>query len=161
MSGATPGSRRNRWALSFADLALLLLGFFVMLQASGGRRDDMVAAVGRQFGAVRTEPDLALRATALFEPGEALLSAEGKRRLTAIAARLASDTGKVELRSQGSDPVRQRFDQWDLAAARLGAVARALRAGGVADGRLLLRGLDQVEMAGAKGQVIHIVVVAR
>ena len=43
-------ARRSRWALSFADLLLLLLGFFVMLQASGQRRDAMLAQVRQQFG---------------------------------------------------------------------------------------------------------------
>lgn len=129
-----------------------------MLQASGGRRDDMIAAVNQQFGAQAPQPDIALRAAALFEPGEALLSAAGKRQLAEIAGRLAAQTGKVELRSRGTDPARQRFDQWDLAAARLGAVARALRAGGIVEGRLVLRGLDQAEATDAKGQIIHIVV---
>lgn len=31
----TVAARRNRWAVSFADLLLLLLAFFVLLQASG------------------------------------------------------------------------------------------------------------------------------
>src|SRR3546814_12506050 len=44
------GVRRSRWALSFADLLLLLLGFFVMLHASGQRRDVMLAQVRQQFG---------------------------------------------------------------------------------------------------------------
>ena len=43
--------RRNRWALSFADLALLLLGFFVLLQASNGRQREVVSGVAQQFGA--------------------------------------------------------------------------------------------------------------
>lgn len=161
MSAASSEPRRNRWAISFADLALLLLGFFVLLQASGGRRDAMVAAVGRQFGASRPQPDIALPAATLFEPGEALLRVEGRRRLTAIAARMAPGAGAIELRSDGSDPARQRFDRWDLAAARLGAVARVLREGGIADRRLMLRGLDQADMAEGKGQTIHIVVTSR
>ncbi|MCC4232840.1 hypothetical protein LL253_09065 [Sphingobium soli] len=36
-----PLVRRNRWAISFADLLLLLLAFFVLLQASGSRRGAM------------------------------------------------------------------------------------------------------------------------
>ena len=56
MSAAMAGSRRNRWALSFADLMLLLVGYFVLLQASGGQRNDMIASVGQQFGAQAPSP---------------------------------------------------------------------------------------------------------
>ena len=62
----------------------------------------------------------------------------------------------MEIRSQGADPRRQRFDEWDLAAARLGAVARALEAQGVARDRLLIRGLDQAEDQAGQGQWIRI-----
>lgn len=46
----TAVARRNRWAVSFADLLLLLLAFFVLLQASGARRDVVLAGVAQQFG---------------------------------------------------------------------------------------------------------------
>ncbi|MET0370785.1 MAG: flagellar motor protein [Sphingobium sp.] len=156
MSAGAAGSRRNRWALSFADLTLLLLGYFVLLQASGGHRDEMIASVSRHFGAQAPAPAIELRATDLFERGEALLSLDGRHRLAAVARRFAHRAGTVELRSTGSDPVHQRFDQWDLAAARLGAVARALRADGIDGRRVILRGLDQADSKDGKGQVIRI-----
>ena len=151
------GARRSRWALSFADLLLLLLGFFVMLQAGGQRRDAMLAEVRQQFGGrpARQAPDI--RASDLFLPGEALLTPAGEARLAALAGRFSASPGRVEVSSRGSDPARQRFDSWDLAAARLGAVARALKGGGIGGDRLIIRGLDQLDGAAGRGQIIRII----
>ena len=148
--------RRNRWAVSFADLLLLLLAFFVLLQASGARRDVVLAGVAQQFGGRATRQGVELRAADLFVPGEALLTGQGHARLVAIARPMASDPGGIEIRSRGSDRARQRFDDWDLAAARLGAVARALKQAGIAQDRLLIRGLDQSDGKSGQGQVIRI-----
>ncbi|WP_242125189.1 flagellar motor protein MotB [Sphingobium sp. Sx8-8] len=150
------GARRSRWALSFADLLLLLLGFFVMLQAGGQRRDAMLAQVRQQFGGRAMAQATEIAASELFVPGEALLTPLGEARLTRVAQRFAGDQGRLEISSQGSDPGRQRFDSWDLAAARLGAVARALKDRGVDRHRIVLRGLDQLDGAAGKGQVIRI-----
>lgn len=148
--------RRSRWAISFADLLLLLLGFFVLLQASGQRRDAMLAEVRQQFGGRAMRSGVELRAGELFLPGEALLSDKGKIRLARLAAELRSGREGLEIRSQGTDPVRERFDEWDLAAARLGAVARELKAEGLVGDRLVIRGLDQLDGGTGKGQVIRI-----
>jgi len=150
------GARRSRWAISFADLLLLLLGFFVMLQASGQRRDAMLAQVRQQFGGRALARATEMRASELFLPGEALLTLAGEARLAALAGRFASSRTRLEISSQGTDPGRQRFDSWDLAAARLGAVARALKGHGVGRNRLVIRGLDQLDGASGKGQVIRI-----
>ncbi len=149
-------TRRNRWAISFADLLLLLLAFFVLLQASGQRRDVMLAGLSQQFGGRAMRQGVELRAAELFVPGEALLTEAGRARLTAVARRFARESGGVEVRSHGTDAARQRFDDWDLAAARLGAVARALRTDGIAGDRLAIRGLDQAEGKGRQGQIIRI-----
>jgi flagellar motor protein MotB len=158
---ASPAARRNRWVVSFADLLLLLLAFFVLLQASGSRRDAMLARISQQFGGRAMAQGMELRAADLFEPGEALLSAAGRARLATLAHDFAKQSGGVEIRSHGSDPSRRRFDQWDLAAARLGAVARALQADGIAQDRLLIRGLDQAEGKPGQGQMIRIAPGAR
>lgn len=161
MTGAAAASsaataRRNRWAVSFADLLLLLLAFFVLLQASGSRRDAMLAQVSRQFGGRPMAQGVDLRAADLFAPGEALLTPAGDARLGDVARRFGKGAGGVDIRSHGTDPSRQRFDEWDLAAARLGAVARALKADGIAQDRLLIRGLDQADGQSGQGQVIRI-----
>ena len=155
MASAT-AARRNRWAVSFADLLLLLLAFFVLLQASGSRRDAMLSQVSQQFGGRAMRQGVELRAADLFVPGDALFSQAGRAQLAAVARRFADEPGRLEVRSDGSDRGRQRFDDWDLAAARLGAVARALRMNGIAQDRLLIRGLDQGDDKAGQGQLIHI-----
>ncbi len=163
MSGLPPASiqpRRARWALSFADLALLLLGFFVLLQASGGRQDQALRGIGAQFGASASLLDINLPLSPLFLPGEALLSPEGRRRLIAAALPLVRQGGILEIQSFGIEPGQRRFDAWDLAAARLGSVARALQEAGIPQDHLRIAGLaetpDQAGPAGA-GQTIRIV----
>lgn len=158
---SSAATRRNRWAVSFADLLLLLLGFFVLLQASGSQRDALLAQVGQQFGGHVARRDVELRAADLFVPGEALLTPGGRLRLSAAAHPLLRKADMVEIRSQGLDRARRRFDDWDLAAARLGAVARALKADGIAGDRLLIRGLDQAEAKGGRGQFIRIMPAGR
>ena len=156
MTAAASQARRNRWAVSFADLLLLLLGFFILLQASGQKRDAMLAQVRQQFGGRALAKDMELRAAQLFLPDEALLSDEGRAAVARVAAGLRQGTGRIDVSSLGTDPARRRFDPWDLAAARLGAVARELRAQGLSDKRLRIRGLDQMDGGTGKGQVIRI-----
>ena len=139
---AVAAGRRNRWALSFADLALLLLGFFVLLQASNGRQREVVSGVAQEFGAPAKPADMVL-ARGLFQRGEALLTPAGEQTVAAVAARHHSSKSMVEIRSIGLDSDTNRFDSWDLAAARLGAAARALAAHGIARERIVIRGLDQ------------------
>ncbi len=156
MTAAASQARRNRWAVSFADLLLLLLGFFILLQASGQKRDAMLAQVRQQFGGRAVAKDMELRAAELFLRDEALLSDQGRAAVARVAAGLRSSSGRIDISSLGTDPARRRFDPWDLAAARLGAVARELRAQGLADERLRIRGLDQMDGGTGKGQVIRI-----
>jgi flagellar motor protein MotB len=144
-------TRRARWALSFADLCLLLLAFFVMLQAGQKSRDALVSGVGDYFGARPREGRVDIAAATLFEPGEALLTPAGSARIAGIAR---ANRNGLAVVSTGLDRTGNRFDGWDLAAARIGAVARALQAGGVAGGRLKIRGLDEAAGAGKGGQVI-------
>lgn len=148
--------RRARWAISFADLALLLLGFFVLLQVSGKRSDAVLSGVSRQFGGrPMADQTQEFKASELFEPGEAMLTPAGAARLAVAGKRFATQSTPIELASQGQDGTKQRFDAWDLSAARLGAVARALRAAGIADNRLVIRGLDQ-SATDRPGQIIRI-----
>lgn len=155
------GDRRSRWAVSFADLALLLLGFFVLLQASGERSAAVLRGVGAQFGAKGPENASTRaaewRSAELFVSGEAILTDGGNARIAAFARRFAAGREPVELTSAGQDRAAHRFDAWDLAAARLGAVARALEAAGIAEGRLTVRAQQQAP-GQQGGQRIGIVV---
>jgi flagellar motor protein MotB len=117
-----------RWAISFADLLMLLLAFFVMLQSSS--RANLAAAAHAAFGGrAETGPLLEAPADRLFEQGEARLTASGQARVDAAAR---SARGKSLLvGSEGHEGSGRRFDAWELAA----APRCRRRAQGVASGR--------------------------
>jgi flagellar motor protein MotB len=151
---ANPG----RWALSFADLCLLLLGFFVLLQADETQRNAALTGIGTYFGAIEAPVQVDLRAETLFEPGEALLSEAGQTALLKAARPLANAKGIIQIQSIGLNRGLHRFDAWDLAAARLGAVARTLVAAGVPQARLRIAGLAEEADGKAPGrQIIRLV----
>ena len=104
---------RARWALSFADLSLLLLGFFVLLQANRAQRDTALAGLGTYFGAIRAPIRTDLAARALFEPGEALLSEAGRAALLRAAGPFARSKEIIQIQSIGVDAGETRFDAWD------------------------------------------------
>lgn len=123
-----------RWAVSFADLCLLLVGFLVIAQARADR-PAIAASVRQAFG--ETPPDRArLIAARLFQPGEAVLTDRGRAEIAAIAAR--AKTGSIRIDSAGADRATTRLDGWELAAARTASVARALVWQGVPEERITL-----------------------
>lgn len=145
-----------RWALSFADLCLLLLGFFILLQA---RRGDPVAVadgVRTAFGVERPSDRLDLPAAGLFDPGEAVLREGPRATLAKIGARAAAAHARVRIESIGRDRDSRRFDGWELAAARVAAVARGVRAGGLDDSRIDVA-MPTIEGTGG-GQRVRVVV---
>jgi hypothetical protein len=107
-----------RWTISFADLALLLLGCFVMMNAL---RPASPPAAAAATGAAAT---MELGASDLFEPGEARLTAAGRARLADVAR--AAEGGRIVLASRGAESGGERLDAFELAAARTAAVGRAL-----------------------------------
>lgn len=126
----------QRWVLSFADLALLLVAFFVMMQAQVGDRLKMAAGMRGAFGGEGTgdaQPVHGFAAASIFEAGEAILKPGQAARLKAIGAAAARAKARVIVASQGRDGQSVRLDSWELAAARTTAVARAIRSGGVPD----------------------------
>lgn len=144
-------TRRNRWAISFADLALLLLGFFVLLHANAGRQQEIVGQIAQQFGAPTAGSDV-LRADVLFAQGEAMIAPRGSIEIAKIAARMKKSREIVEIHSVGQSGATLRFDAWDLSAARLGSVARVLTQAGIDPRRIVIRGLDQTQASAVKGQ---------
>jgi hypothetical protein len=147
-------ARTPRWALSFADLCLVLLGFFILLHAQSGDRTRLAQGLRSAFGnagdvsARRHE----LTAAALFQPGEAVLTRAGERRILLLAR--GAPTARIE--SSGSDAGGQRFDRWELAAARVAAIARAVKAAGVPEPgiEVAIPAMD----AKQKGQRISIII---
>jgi flagellar motor protein MotB len=100
-----------------------------------------VNEIARQFGAP-ADRSIHLRAKQLFQPNEAMLSPEGERVLAAFARTHAGRGEHIEIHSIGQDAATMRYDGWDLAAARLGALARALAAHGIARDSIEIKGLD-------------------
>lgn len=131
-------TRAPRWAVSFADLCLLLLGFFILLQAQNGEPQRLAAGLRAAFGENQWEKQRqnAFRAAALFEPGEAVLTPAATATLRQIGARARSENNSIHIVSEGSDPGTRRFDRWELAAARAAAIGRAIRAGGIDERRI-------------------------
>lgn len=123
-----------RWAVSFADLGLLLIGCFVMLHAL-----DMAQPKAGAPAAPSAPERVAqlFRAQALFEPGEARLLPAAVPTLQAEGRRWAGRP--IRIVSRGAAEGSVRLDRFELAAARSAAVARALRDGGVREGDIEIR----------------------
>ena len=114
-----------RWAVSFADLILLLLGCFVLLHAMEAARPHAIAA------ASAAPATGGWRAADLFQPGEAVLKPNARAALQAEGRRLAGRA--VGIVSSGTAEAGGRLDRFELSAARAAAVGRALQEGGVGD----------------------------
>jgi flagellar motor protein MotB len=125
-----------RWLISFADMILLLLGFFVMLHAQRSDPDAFAAGMAQSFreGAI-AEPRAWFEADEIFEPGEAVLTMRGRDRLMSIFRRVTSEN-RVLVRSRGVHLAGERFDAWELSVARMAAIARMFRQAGLAEDRV-------------------------
>jgi hypothetical protein len=119
-----------RWALSFADLCLVLLGFLLLLQAHRGDPAALNAGIRAAFGAP-APTSLDEVAAASFEPGEAILLPPARTHFNGVGRRAARQGGLVHIESVGTDAAARRFDAWELAAARAAAIARAVAEGGL------------------------------
>ncbi len=147
--------------LSFADLALLLLAFFVMVQAQVGDRLKMAAGMRDAFGGEGKGdgdgmPVHGLVAAKAFEADEAILKPAEAARLKAIGAAAARAKRRVIVASQGREGQSARLDSWELSAARTTAVARAIRMGGVPDSMIEIAIPPMRASDPAKGQRISV-----
>jgi hypothetical protein len=135
--------------LGLADLALLLLGFFIMLHASDSSLSAVTEGARAAFSGRPPAPPLVdAPAASLFEPGEARLSEAARERLRA----LGREARAVTVESAGRDGAGNRFDSWELAAARAAAVARAGREGGVPENNVRIVMASERPGAAVQGQ---------
>jgi len=151
----------QRWVLSFADLALLLLAFFVMMQAQVSDRLKLAAGMRDAFGGRGNGPGggetvHGFAANGLFEANEAILKPGQAERLKAIGAAAAKAERRVIVASQGRDGQSARLDAWELSAARTTAVARAIRMGGLPDAMIEIAIPPMRGSEPAKGQRITV-----
>ncbi len=151
-----------RWAVSLADLALLLLGFFVILYS--GKPDLQEVARSVRVVSASAAPStrivvLDVRAASLFEPGEARLTPRGRLRLVQIGGDAAAGGARLDVATIGLGEATERFDAWELGAARAAAAARALKAGGIAQDRVQITIPASEDLGIGSGQrlVIHLV----
>src|SRR3546814_16315039 len=105
--------------------------------------------VSQYFGGKPQAGRIDFLAADLFEPGEAMLTARGRRLLLRIGKQASEKKGKIEITSIGQDRAGHRFDAWELAAASLAAAARPLREAGLPDDRIALPARDCGLIAGA------------
>lgn len=126
-----------RWAVSFADLVLLLLGCFVLLHAMEAARSKAAGAAPAAAPArPQAAPARAFRAGEIFQSGEALLTPDAREALRSEGARLAGHD--VRILSTGTGEQGGRLDRFELAAARAAAVGRALREGGLGEAEIAI-----------------------
>lgn len=121
MSGLIAPPAR-RWAISFADLALLIACVLLL----GWRPEQTGVTTARDSAASQV---LQLRTSQLFVPDEAILAPTAAARL-APAHRALANGGTVGIIVGIGAGGSQRLDAWELAAARTAALARALGGGG-------------------------------
>lgn len=136
---------RPLWLITLADLALLLVGFFVLLQANQTLTPhDLARGIAKGFG---VEPPaaampVASHGVAGFAPGSAVLPQSTDALLAWARAELRDPRVRLTVTASTDgtpadvDPASRSATV--LAADRARAVAAALAAGGVPDARLLL-----------------------
>lgn len=153
--------RRSRWALSLADLCLLLLGFFVLLQAHASSERAMAGLNTYFSDGEGTRPiEADIPASTLFVAREAMLTPAGKVRILGLVREVRAADAIVRISSQGTDAGTNaspgRFDGWDLASARVGAVARAFMQAGLRPDRIRIAGPDSDFAEGETAQTLLI-----
>lgn len=146
MNAADPFARapgRPVWLITLADLALLLVGFFVLMQAHrADERPAVSRAIAEAFGAAVPDP-LPVAATRItFAPASA--TPQGGEAALVAWARAALTDPRVTLRIAGatagdaSDRDPASGSAMLLATDRARAVAARLAAAGVPEGRLTI-----------------------
>lgn len=156
-SASTPS-----WALSFADLCMLLLGFFVILHVQSGQQKQVVQGIKQALGggAAASADSHDLDPARMFDQGEAVLRPDASAQLAAIGHNAYRTHSTVRIESVGANRTSRRFDGWELAAARAAAIARAVQSGGLPENAITLSIPEMSTVNADKGQRIAIEVTA-
>lgn len=147
------------WLVTLADLALLLVGFFVLLQAhQAPPAREIVRGIAAGLGAEAPALPVAAEQVAGFAPGGAVLAPGATDALLAWARDVSRDprvalrvTGAADGSAADRDPATGSAAL--LAADRARAVAAALAAAGIAADRLSI-----ATAAPAQGRGRHVIV---
>lgn len=146
------------WAVSFADLCMVLLGFFIIMHVQSNQQKQVVNGIKQAFGgnAVAAAEAHDLDPARLFEPGEARLRPAARAELAGIGYRAHMTRTRVRIESIGADKATRRFDGWELAAARAAAIARAVQSGGLPEKAIILSIPEMSDASTSEGQRIAI-----
>lgn len=134
--------KSNRWALAYADLSLLLLGFMA-LQNMGDSQDDLVEQSKMSSG-----KEYEFSVTDLFHNGEAMMTDEGRSMIVNLNGAVSGPVKKVSIKMVGIGPASTRMDGWEIAAARLASLGRSFPK------EYYAVKLDGIEESDSKQQVI-------
>lgn len=151
------------WALSFADLLILLLAFFVMLHAQSGHQAQIMGGIKQALGgkiASQAESHN-IDPRSIFQPDEAVLKPQARASLQALGRHAAAIGGQVRIESIGIDRSTSRFDGWELAAARTAAIARAVQAGGLTERQITVSIPEMTNASGANRQRMAIEIISQ
>ena len=72
----------------------------------------------------------------IFEAGEAMISGQGRTKIVALAEKMIGRNHSLAISIIGKSPASARLDSWEMSAARMASVGRALQAEGVASGQI-------------------------
>ena len=72
----------------------------------------------------------------IFEAGEAMISEQGRTKITVLAEKMVGRNHSLAISIIGKSPASARLDSWEMSAARMASVGRALQAEGVAAGQI-------------------------
>jgi hypothetical protein len=152
-----------RWALSFTDLCLVLLGFFIILHVQASHQSQLASGLRTAFGSgvAHGLDSHDLDPARLFERHEAVLLPAARTMLAGIGRDAARRGADVRIESIGVDPATHRFDAWELAAARTTAIARAVAAGGLDERRIALSIPQMAAPAPSERQRLAVVIIPR
>lgn len=137
--------RPNRWALSLADLTLLMLAMMALV----ANYPD-AAKKGAEMNAILLE----LGSDEVFVAGEAMLTSKGKSAFEKALGKHRAPNIVFAVSVSDSGSPTQRLDSWELAAARTAVIGRYIAAKGVPPKNIKLNTPDILSNPDQEGKII-------